>query len=460
VSEEQSAHHTKNEIIIVKRRPNGDEEGHHGGVWKIAYADFMTAMMAFFHVMWLINAANEQTRVAIASYFNPIKLVDEHPADKGIKKDGKAAKDGEQQQQSATKGADVSSGDGADTGHQKRSTAGKETKYSEADYFKNPYSVLSEIARETGHDANISPKGNGGAQVSGPATGASGGKAYRDPFDPDFWVQQVASAVGRSAAENDVAASLPGAEPSAGKETKLAEKPAKALDHERADRKPAEAKAAGKHGSAASQEAVKASEALAKAEKPETAKAAPGAGKAEAAKADTDATKSVVAPKAAAPNVAEAAAEKLKAEITKATGGAIGTLGKAISVKAAEGGVLVSITDRADDGMFNVGSAVPRHDMVVAMQKIGEILSKRTGQVVIRGYTDARPFSGNGYDNWRLSMARAESAYYMLTRGGLDKSRIMQISGFADRHLLLPDQPYAAANRRIEILLKPKEAKE
>ncbi|HET7413379.1 MAG TPA: OmpA family protein, partial [Pararhizobium sp.] len=214
--------------------------------------------------------------------------------------------------------------------------------------------------------------------------------------------------------------------------------------------------------SAASQEAAKASEALAKAEKPETAKAAPGAGKAEAAKADTDAAKRAVAPKAAAPKVAkaEAAAEKLKAEITKATGGAIGALGKAISVKAAEGGVLVSITDRADDGMFNVGSAVPRHDMVVAMQKIGEILSKRTGQVVIRGYTDARPFSGNGYDNWRLSMARAESAYYMLTRGGLDKSRIMQISGFADRHLLLPDQPYAAANRRIEILLKPKEAKE
>ena len=97
--------------------------------------------------------------------------------------------------------------------------------------------------------------------------------------------------------------------------------------------------------------------------------------------------------------------------------------------------------------------------MVVAMQKIGEILSKRGGPVLISGYTDARPYSGDNYDNWRLSSARAQSAYYMLVRGGLDKSRVVQISGFADRHLLLPDQPYAAANRRIEILVKAREAR-
>ncbi len=44
-------------LVIVRRRRSHDEE-HHGGVWKIAYADFMTAMMAFFLVMWLINAAD------------------------------------------------------------------------------------------------------------------------------------------------------------------------------------------------------------------------------------------------------------------------------------------------------------------------------------------------------------------------------------------------------------------
>ncbi|HSX73921.1 MAG TPA: flagellar motor protein MotB, partial [Shinella sp.] len=60
MSEGENHHHGKNEIIIVKR--HGDHEGdHHSAAWKIAYADFMTAMMAFFLVMWLVNAANEKT---------------------------------------------------------------------------------------------------------------------------------------------------------------------------------------------------------------------------------------------------------------------------------------------------------------------------------------------------------------------------------------------------------------
>src|SRR5512134_993065 len=72
------------EIIIVKHGGGDHDEGHHGGVWKIAFADFMTAMMCFFLVMWLINAANEQTKAAVASYFNPVKLVDRNSSRKGL----------------------------------------------------------------------------------------------------------------------------------------------------------------------------------------------------------------------------------------------------------------------------------------------------------------------------------------------------------------------------------------
>lgn len=54
-------------IIVIKKK--GGHGGHHGGAWKIAYADFVTAMMAFFMVMWLINSASERTKQAIASYF-------------------------------------------------------------------------------------------------------------------------------------------------------------------------------------------------------------------------------------------------------------------------------------------------------------------------------------------------------------------------------------------------------
>ena len=45
--------------------------GHHGGAWKVAYADFVTAMMAFFLLMWLLNATTEKQRKGLADYFNP-----------------------------------------------------------------------------------------------------------------------------------------------------------------------------------------------------------------------------------------------------------------------------------------------------------------------------------------------------------------------------------------------------
>ncbi len=70
-------------LVIVRRRRN-TEETHHGGVWKIAYADFMTAMMAFFLVMWLINAADKKTIVQVAAYFNPMRLTDRFAAPKGL----------------------------------------------------------------------------------------------------------------------------------------------------------------------------------------------------------------------------------------------------------------------------------------------------------------------------------------------------------------------------------------
>jgi chemotaxis protein MotB len=57
--------------IIIKRVKKGGE-GHHGGAWKVAYADFVTAMMAFFLLLWLLNAVTEQQLNGVADYFTPI----------------------------------------------------------------------------------------------------------------------------------------------------------------------------------------------------------------------------------------------------------------------------------------------------------------------------------------------------------------------------------------------------
>jgi chemotaxis protein MotB len=60
------------QIIIKRRRGRGHDDHASHGAWKIAFADFMTAMMAFFLLMWLLNVTTEQQRDAIALYFNPM----------------------------------------------------------------------------------------------------------------------------------------------------------------------------------------------------------------------------------------------------------------------------------------------------------------------------------------------------------------------------------------------------
>jgi chemotaxis protein MotB len=57
--------------VIIKRKKVVAGGGHHGGAWKVAYADFVTAMMAFFMLMWLLNATTEKQRKGIADYFSP-----------------------------------------------------------------------------------------------------------------------------------------------------------------------------------------------------------------------------------------------------------------------------------------------------------------------------------------------------------------------------------------------------
>ncbi|TKW66792.1 MAG: chemotaxis protein MotB [Paracoccus denitrificans] len=57
--------------VVIKRVTMVEEAGHHGGAWKVAYADFVTAMMAFFLLMWLLNATTEKQREGLADYFNP-----------------------------------------------------------------------------------------------------------------------------------------------------------------------------------------------------------------------------------------------------------------------------------------------------------------------------------------------------------------------------------------------------
>ena len=70
--------------IIIKRIKRSGSPGHHGGAWKVAYADFVTAMMAFFLLMWLINTTSPEQKRGIADYFAPASVSETTSGSGGI----------------------------------------------------------------------------------------------------------------------------------------------------------------------------------------------------------------------------------------------------------------------------------------------------------------------------------------------------------------------------------------
>jgi chemotaxis protein MotB len=72
--------------IIVKKIVVAAGDGHHGGAWKVAYADFVTAMMAFFLLLWLLGSTNEEQRKGLADYFTPtlVKMKEQSAGSNGL----------------------------------------------------------------------------------------------------------------------------------------------------------------------------------------------------------------------------------------------------------------------------------------------------------------------------------------------------------------------------------------
>lgn len=394
------------ELVIIKRRVSADGDAHHGGVWKIAYADFMTAMMAFFLVMWLINAANEETRRQVASYFNPVRLVDSRTSTKGLQ-DLDTGADNAQRRD-----PEVNKAKAAESPAKEESTG----KISEEMLFREPFATLRQIAGPAAETEDLKDQKQAALPETTGRSGQLGGKAYLDPFDPQTWQRTPPQKpeTEQASAESPARAPAPVKTPAADA------KPTPSIEAQRANppaaEKPAEAKIEAK------------ADAKAETKAPENKK---------------DEAQEI-----------KKEAQEIEKEITTAIGNKAPGAAPRVEVTSTESGVLIRLTDDASFGMFAIASAEPQPVLVTYMEKIGHILKERPGQIVISGHTDARPFRSDLYDNWRLSTARAHMAYYMLVRGGLDEKRVERIEGHADRDLKIPSDPEAAENRRIEILLR------
>ncbi|RTM07910.1 MAG: MotB family protein [Bradyrhizobiaceae bacterium] len=435
----------KHELVIVRRRSAFAEEAHHGGVWKIAYADFMTAMMAFFLVMWLLNALNQDQKQVVASYFNPIKLAENAPAPKGLKdlsKKEPTSLEGQDGRRQPAGPSEERRGDSP--------TAEKPPFYEEKVLFRDPYATLAEIASSANQ---ASGQRRAGALTSAEEDGLKGGDAYRDPFDPGYW--RLAPQASKDADRMIESETKPNASARDGAPAAIQSEPqgrrAKAEDAGGSVAPGADASSANLSlllppGPAPAQSPRDGS-AQATVQATVQANAAAPARQSDAAKESE--------PRDAA-QAQQPTVKQLQSAIADALSDIKAGAGPAAEVRQVEEGLLISLTDDASFGMFAVGSAEPRPELIRVIDKIGPLLTKRQGMIIVRGHTDNRPYRSENYDNWRLSTARAQMAYYMLVRSGVDAQRIEHVEGYADRRPKLPNDPAAAQNRRIEILIREK----
>ena len=348
---------------VVIRKEEVVEGGHHGGAWKVAYADFVTAMMAFFLLMWLINATTEAQRRGLADYFAPMNAMARSMSGSGAPFGGKTPY--EQGEMVSDLGSQTvmpgrSSSPGGDPSDQPSANTGAAAAQG---------AVEADQTARAGEQAVAS--GNARAEVRTDGDHAPGGGVAPKPAQTEGKEEFLANAGAGVVPRPD-----------------LHDATTEALSAEIARREQAQFDAA--------------------------------------AKAIRDAV-------AADPTLAE--------------------LARQLAIDVTPEGLRIQLLDQDRKPMFASGSAEPNDRARLLLQKIAPVLARLPQPVAIAGHTDGAPYKGSGRSNWDLSTDRAVATRRLLSEDGLPEARFREVTGRADRELLLPGDPLAAANRRIAILV-------
>lgn len=305
--------------------------GHHGGGWKVAYADFMTAMMAFFLLMWILASSDEAKLRGIAEYFTNATM----PGGSGVL-------------------------DGATLG---------------------PPGTL------TASNGSVVARGSELGKIDDPS--------------PAKW--EIRDVTPTSDPEEKVLGSKEG-------------------DHEH----PAAADAAvefsesGKEGTA------------------------DGSGGQDAAMAEVR-------------EQDDNQFEELRKEIQHAmqANPDLKDLQANVIFEKTPDGLQILIVDQDGKPMFHSGRAEMAGATKTLMNKLGQSLANIPNRMVLSGHTDAVPFADSTkYDNWDLSSDRANATRRVFEGSGVNRARIIRVSGLADTQLLVPNSPKDPTNRRISILVQ------
>ena len=361
---------------IVIRREEVIEGGHHGGAWKVAYADFVTAMMAFFLLMWLLNATTQEQRKGLADYFSPNNILSRSSSGTGQPFGGNSA---------MVNGALASDRGSVQVTHGKAPVV-------DADDEDTPQAAQSAPPRTR----SLDPSDADAADAADGQPARSAGSLAERTSDAgqhavlnggtNFGPHQLGTIRAVLAPRPDGKMSVPQTDGISG-------------DSPRAPT-PAELRAE-----------------RARIEKVQL----------------------------------EAAAEQIREAVRSDP--ALAGLANQLAIDLTPEGLRIQILDEDRSPMFATGSAVPNDRARQLLQKVAPVLVRLPEAISLSGHTDSTPFRGGERTNWELSAERANATRRLLLEAGLPEQRIRNVTGNADRDPLLPQDPLAAANRRIAIVV-------
>ena len=386
-------------IIIKKKKPA--HGGAHGGAWKVAYADFVTAMMAFFLLLWLLNVVTSDQKRGISDYFAPASVSRESSGSGGVLGGQSLTVKGALMSPSspleadtpgvgppgfATEEAENADASGDDSGkHDDKSNKNKAAA-AETDMNKKPGES----------DKDYAERLNKAAEKLGLP-----GKAVAERLE-DFLRRLYESSPSYLKQRND--------------ENRLEYQ--KRLDQAAHD---------------FSMAGQKPGESLADFAK----RVLDAAGKLQKAQEETQQF--------------QQAASDIRQAIQSIP--ELQEMAKNLVVDTTPDGLRIQIIDQEQTAMFAPGGTTMSPQAQELMRMLAKAIGRLPNKLSVSGHTDSTPFNRGGRDNWDLSSERANASRRALIAAGIDESRIVNVVGRADKELLLPDDPKSPKNRRIGIVL-------
>jgi chemotaxis protein MotB len=134
---------------------------------------------------------------------------------------------------------------------------------------------------------------------------------------------------------------------------------------------------------------------------------------------------------------------------------ALKDLAKQIKIEITKEGMRIELVEQSNKVFFDVGTSHLKEEAIKVLAIIAAELLTMPNHLLLEGHTDSRKYQkGDGYTNFELSADRANSARRILMKHGLDETRIDGVTGYADKRLRNPQDPYDVVNRRTSILVK------